>query len=142
MIILGSTISKYKILKKLGSGGMGEVYLGEDSELSRKVALKFIPDYHANDSEIKKRFEYEAKAAAALNHTNIVTVYEVGEHEGKTFIAMEYVEAGSLRDVISKQELSMNKVIDLTSQICEGLSEAHQAGIVHRDIKPETYKQG
>jgi len=89
---------------------MGEVYLAEDSELSRKVALKFIPDYLANDSEIKKRFEYEAKAAAILNHTNIVTVYEVDEHEGKTFIAMEYVEAGLLRDVISNQELTVNNI--------------------------------
>ena len=96
--MIGKTISHFKILDKIGAGGMGEVYLAEDTELDRKVALKFLPPHYSSDSKIIMRFKREAKAAAALNHPNIITVYEVGQHEGQTFIAMEYVEGESLRD--------------------------------------------
>ena len=134
------TISHYKIIKKLGAGGMGEVYLAEDTELDRKVALKFLPPQYTEDPEINARFKREAKAAAALNHPNIITIHEIGEHEGKAFIAMEYVEGQSLKDIVGAHcdaPMSMDKILDITSQICEGLNEAHLAGIVHRDIKPE-----
>ncbi len=117
---------------------MGEVYLAEDTELDRKVALKFLPPQYTEDPEINARFKREAKAAAALNHPNIITIHEIGEHEGKAFIAMEYVEGQSLKDIVGAHRdapLSMDKILDITSQICEGLSEAHQASIVHRDIK-------
>jgi len=138
--MIGKTISHYKILEKLGAGGMGEVYLAEDTELDRKVALKFLPPQYTEDPEINARFKREAKAAAALNHPNIITIHEIGEHEGKAFIAMEYVEGQSLKDVVRNghdRSLPINQILDYASQICEGLSEAHHAGIVHRDIKPE-----
>ncbi len=135
--MIGKTISHYKILEKLGEGGMGEVYLAQDTELDRKVALKFLPLHYTTDPEINARFKREAKAAAALNHPNIITIYEIGVHEGRAFIAMEHVEGQSLKDLLSEQELSINKTIEIVIQICEGMSEAHQAGIVHRDIKPD-----
>ncbi len=139
-MLISKTISHYKILKKLGAGGMGEVYLAEDTELDRKVALKFLPPQYTEDPEINARFKREAKAAAALNHPNIITIHEIGEHEGKAFIAMEYVEGQSLKDIVGAHRdapLSMDKILDITSQICEGLNEAHLAGIVHRDIKAD-----
>ncbi len=134
--MIGQTISHYKILAKLGEGGMGEVYLAEDTELDRKVALKFLPSHLTADPDIETRFKREAKAAAALNHPNIITVYEVGEYQGRAYIAMEYVEGHSLKDLIAKKTLAINQVIDIALQICEGLNTAHQAGITHRDIKP------
>jgi len=134
--VIGKTISHYKILEKLGEGGMGEVFLAEDTELDRKIALKFLPPHYTQDKEIKARFKREAKAAAALNHPNIITVYEVGEHQGQTFIAMEYVKGESLRDRM-KQQLSPKESIELIAQVCDGLGKAHKADIVHRDIKPE-----
>ena len=134
--MIGKTISHYKILDKLGEGGMGVVYMAEDTKLERKVALKFLPTQYTSDLEIVERFKREAKAAASLNHPNIITVHEVGEHEGQTFIAMEYVKGESLRDRI-KQQLAPNESIELISQVCDGLSKAHKADIVHRDIKPE-----
>jgi len=134
--MIGKTISHFKILEKIGAGGMGEVYLAEDTALDRKVALKFLPPHYSSDSELIVRFKREAKAAASLNHPNIITVHEVAEHEGQSYIAMEYVEGKSLKDLISQKELSVNKVIEVARQICEGLQAAHQADIVHRDIKP------
>ena len=134
--MIGQTISHYKILEKLGAGGMGEVYLAEDTELDRKVALKFLPSQLTADPDIKTRFKREARAAAALNHPNIITVYEVGEYQGRAYIAMEYVEGQALKDLIAKKTLAINQVIDIALQICEGLNVAHQAGITHRDIKP------
>ena len=134
--MIGKTISHFKILEKLGAGGMGEVYLAEDTELDRKVALKFLLTQYTSDPEAVERFKREAKAAASLNHPNIITVYEVGEHEGQTFIAMEYVNGESLRDRM-KQQLSPNESVELVSQVCDGLSKAHKADIVHRDLKPE-----
>jgi len=135
--MINQTISHYKILKKLGEGGMGEVYLAEDTELHRKVALKFLSPHLVSDADFKTRFKREAQAAAALNHPNIITIHEVAEYEGRSFIAMEYVEGGSLRKLLAENELPVGKVIDLAMQICEGLSKAHEAGIVHRDMKSE-----
>ena len=135
--MIGKTISHYKILERLGGGGMGEVYLTEDTELERKVAIKFLPQHLTKDQENVQRFKREAKAAAALNHPNIVTIYEVSESEGQTFIAMEYVDGDSLRTKIASGISDIDEVLGITNQICEGLSEAHKADIVHRDIKPE-----
>lgn len=135
--MIGKVISHYKILEELGRGGMGEVYLAQDTELDRKVALKFLPSHFIIDEEVKSLFKREAKTAAALNHPNIVTVYEIGEYEGNSFIAMEYVRGESLRDLLSREELPISRVLEIAGQICEGLGEAHQAGIVHRDVKPE-----
>lgn len=138
--MIGQTISHYKILEKLGAGDRGEVYLAQETELDRKVALKFLPPQYTEGPEINARFKREAKAAAALNHPNIITIHEIGEHDGKAFIAMEYVEGQLLKNLVGAYgdtPLPMNKIIDYASQICEGLSEAHQAGIVHRDIEPD-----
>ncbi len=138
--MIDKVISQYRILEKIGEGGMGEVYLAEDTELDRRVALKFLPSHYTTDPEINARFKREAKAAAALNHPNIITIHEIGEHAGKAFIAMEYVEGQSLKDLVGAYghtPLQMPKIIDIACQICEGLSEAHQVGIVHRDIKPD-----
>jgi serine/threonine-protein kinase len=135
--MIGKTVSHYKILAKLGEGGMGEVYLAEDTELDRKVALKFLPLFYSKDPEVNARFEREAKATAALNHPNIITIHEIGEFEGRAYIAMEYVDRKSLKDKIADKEFSIASIIDLSIQVCEGLHEAHKAGIVHRDIKPD-----
>lgn len=132
----GTTVSHYRILEKIGSGGMGEVHLAEDSELKRKVALKFMPQQYLSDSDMKGRFKREARAAAALSHPNIIHIYEVSEYQGRPFFAMELVEGRSLRDVIRNEELSFHQVLDVATQVCEGLIEAHEAGVVHRDIKP------
>jgi non-specific serine/threonine protein kinase len=152
--MIGQTISHYKILEKLGEGGMGEVYLAEDTKLKRKVALKFLPKEFthvgANGDSPKERFLQEAQAAAALNHPNIVTIHEINEHEDQTYIAMEYVEGETLKEIISgvgaglaparataRVALTIKGIMNITTQICEGLSKAHEAGIVHRDIKPQ-----
>jgi serine/threonine protein kinase/tetratricopeptide (TPR) repeat protein len=134
--MIGEKIYQYEILEKLGSGGMGEVYLAEDTKLNRKVALKFLPDQYISDENFKIRFMREAQAAAKLNHPNIITIYEVNEHDGHPFIAMELAEGKSLDETIKSGELPIAKIIDITFQICEGLKEAHKAAIVHRDIKP------
>jgi serine/threonine protein kinase/Tfp pilus assembly protein PilF len=148
--MVGRTISHYRILEKIGSGGMGEVYLAEDTKLKRQVALKFLPRQMTADPEAKERFEREAQAAAALNHPNIVTVHEIGEHEGQVFIAMEYVEGQTLKDLISSSRppsavdqspiaprpLLLAQILDIAIQISSGLAAAHSKGIVHRDLKP------
>ena len=140
--MISKIISHYEILEKLGEGGMGEVYLAEDTKLNRRVALKFLPAQLASDEEFKARFKREAQAAAALNHPNIITIYEVTEYENRPFIAMEYVKGESLKDLIDKKELSVGEVLDVALQISEGLAVAHQAGIVHRDIKPQNILMG
>ncbi|MCX6834459.1 MAG: protein kinase, partial [candidate division Zixibacteria bacterium] len=132
----GVVISHYKIISKIGAGGMGEVWLAEDTELKRKVALKFLPTDHCQDEDCRARFKREAQATAALKHPNIVTIYEVSEFKGKPFFAMEHLEGRSLDDVIKSKELSPDQVVNLAVQLCEGLHEAHQAGVIHRDIKP------
>jgi serine/threonine protein kinase len=135
--MIGHTISHFRILEKLGEGGMGAVYLAEDTELDRKAALKFLPEQFASDDDALVRFKREAKAAATLNHPNIITIYEVGEHNGKPFIAMAYVEGDLLTDVIGEGRVSTEGAIDFALQICSGLEKAHGAGIIHRDIKPD-----
>jgi class 3 adenylate cyclase/predicted Ser/Thr protein kinase/AAA+ ATPase superfamily predicted ATPase len=138
MKMRGITISHYEILDKIGEGGMGEVYLALDKQLERKTAIKVLTPNSSFGDDMKKRFKREAQAAAALNHANIVTIYELGEFEERPYIVMEYVPGKSLRDLLhEKKNLSLNDAVDITIQICEGLNKAHQAGIVHRDIKPE-----
>jgi serine/threonine protein kinase/predicted Zn-dependent protease len=135
--MIGKIISHYKILEKLGEGGMGVVYKAQDTKLDRLVALKFLPPHLTSEFEEKERFIHEAKAASALNHTNITTIYEIDEFEGQMFIVMEYCEGRTLKQVIEKETLSIRKVLDIGIQICEGLALAHEKGIVHRDIKSD-----
>ncbi|MBN4072336.1 protein kinase [bacterium AH-315-F03] len=134
--MIGEMIQQYKILEKIGAGGMGEVFLAQDTKLDRKVALKFLPEKFSADPEFKSRFEHEAKATAALNHPNIVTVYDFGEHEGSLFIAMEHVDGQSLQALIASGSLKLHDTLDIAKQIIEGLAAAHKAGVVHRDVKP------
>jgi len=137
--MIGKIISHYRILEKIGEGGMGEVYLAEDTKLERKVALKFLSKHLTSDEESLERFKREARAAAKLNHQNIVTIHEINEHEGNTYIAMEYIEGENVREKlkIKNAKLKISDVVNFATQICEGLQEAHNAGIIHRDIKPE-----
>jgi len=136
MLSHGAMISHYKIIEKIGEGGMGEVYLAEDTNLNRKVALKFLPTHLCQDEGCRERFEREAQAAASLKHPNIVTIYEVSEYQGRPFFAMEHIEGRSLKDAINSEELGFDQIVDLGLQVCDGMSKAHQAGIIHRDIKP------
>lgn len=131
----GTMVLHYKIIEKIGAGGMGEVYLADDTKLGRKVALKFMPIHLAADSEMRQRFTREAQAAARLDHPNIVTIYEVGEFNGRPFFAMQYVEGETLNNLGRDESLSINKMISLMSQISSGLAKAHAMGITHRDIK-------
>jgi len=132
----GFRVGHYTILKKIGFGGMGEVYLAEDTELNRRVALKFLPPNLCRDEDCLKRFKREARAAAQLSHPNIITIYEVAEFQGRPFIAMEHIEGQSLSDIIKKKELKLSEVLELAVQICEGMHKAHRSGVIHRDIKP------
>ena len=134
-LVAGSELAQYRIINKIGAGGMGEVYLAEDKNLDRKVALKFLPAAMASDGAVKARFVREARAAAKLNHPHIVTVYEVGEFKGRPFIAMEYVEGKLLYDLIGGEPQPVDTVLEYAVQLCQGLGEAHRAGIIHRDIK-------
>ncbi|MFY9619468.1 MAG: serine/threonine-protein kinase [Pyrinomonadaceae bacterium] len=130
-------IGPYKIVKRLGKGGMGEVFLAQDRRLGRLVALKTLPAYFVSDDERLRRFQTEARAASALNHPNILTIYEVGESDGTHFIAAEYIEGDTLRELIRADNLRLREVLDIAAQLLTGLSAAHAAGIIHRDIKPE-----
>ncbi len=135
--MIGETILHYKIIEKLGQGGMGVVYLAEDTKLRRKVALKFLPQHISADSEVKARFEIEARAAAALNHPNIATIHAIEESGDQMFISMEYIKGVELKDKISSAPEGMPKdeIIKITTQIADGLEAAHKEGITHRDIK-------
>lgn len=134
---IGAAIGPYKIIECLGSGGMGEVYLAADERLGRRVAVKILPSYFVSDSERLRRFQTEARAASALNHTNILTVYEVGESDGTHFIATEFIDGQTIRELIESENLTLGEVFDIVTQLVSGLAAAHAAGIVHRDIKPD-----
>ena len=133
----GSRIGEYEIVAPIGKGGMGEVYRARDPKLGRDVAIKVLPHEMASDSNRLRRFEWEARAASALNHPNIVTIYEIGEHDGSPFIVMEYVEGATLREILTVAPLPRDKLFRYATQLAEGLAKAHQAGIVHRDLKPD-----
>jgi len=136
-LLSGSKLDRYEICSPLGTGGMGEVYLAEDTKLGRKVALKILPAEVASQHDRMRRFVQEAKAAAALNHPNIAHVYEIGERDGVNFIAMEFIDGRTLRALIHEEETDLPKLLRYLQHVAEGLSKAHGAGIVHRDLKPD-----
>ncbi len=134
---IGRVVGPYRIVERLGAGGMGEVYLAQDARLNRPVALKILPSYFVSDATRLRRFQREARAASALNHPNILTIHEVGEFEDVHFIATEYIDGQTLRELVTGQDLSLEEVLDVAVQVASGLVAAHAAGIIHRDIKPE-----
>jgi serine/threonine protein kinase len=134
--MIGQTISHYRITAKLGEGGMGVVYKAEDTKLERPVALKFLSPLLVRDEEVRRRFDREAKAAAALNHPNICPVFEIDEADGQTFIAMAFLDGQELAREIALGPSKIERLLDIAEQIARGLEEAHGKGVVHRDIKP------
>ena len=132
-----SNISHYRIVSKIGAGGMGEVYKAHDSRLDREVAIKMLPPEFATDEDRLRRFEQEAKATSALNHPNILTVYDIGEHDGSPFIVSELLDGEELRQRLDEGPIPLRKVTEYAQQIVSGLTTAHEKGIVHRDLKPE-----
>jgi eukaryotic-like serine/threonine-protein kinase len=137
MLSPGTQIGPYEVQSLLGAGGMGEVYRARDARLNRTVALKILPSQVAADPGRRQRFEQEARSASALNHPNIVSVYDIGEQDGLAYIVSELIEGESLRDVIKRGPLPLSRLLDLAGQTAAALAAAHAAGIVHRDLKPE-----
>lgn len=133
----GQVVAHYKVLSTLGEGGMGKVYLAQDTKLDRKVGLKFLPAELATNPNHMRRFTQEAKSAAALNHPNIAQIFEIGEHNRANYIAMEYVEGETLRQLLVRRKLDIKQAVELAAQVASGLSAAHKEGVIHRDIKPE-----
>ncbi|HLN98345.1 MAG TPA: serine/threonine-protein kinase, partial [Pyrinomonadaceae bacterium] len=133
----GTRLASYEIDSLIGPGGMGEVYLAKDLRLGRKVAIKILREEFASDPDRLRRFEQEARSASALNHPNIITIYDIGEFGSTRYIAMEFVEGKTLRHLMREGQISTKRMLQLATQIAEGLAKAHAAGIVHRDLKPE-----
>ena len=136
----GSVIGHYKIISPIGKGGIGEVFLAQDTKLDRKVALKILPAEFAEDADRMSRFVREAKSASALNHPNIITIHEIGESNDTHFIATEFIDGKTLNDYAKDNSLNFKSALEIAIQVVSALDEAHQAGIVHRDIKPDNIR--